>query len=696
MTTRRSLALLPVVLSALAGCTETAVEPPRDAAASDVSLVDVVVQAPDVPKLVVDSGPIVEDDAAVAPTLPGGDCDPIDPSVCAFPWPSNYYLQRDAARRTGYSLTFGATSLPANVGGDHVDPRPLQRLDGYGVGTPIMTSFPNLDITAMATEEHMDRSMAPAAAALLYEVQGTTLQRVPYFVELDSQEPMVARKILFLRPGVILKENTRYVVAFRDLRTTAGAAIAPSAAFQRLRDGMTAGDTALAPRQERFNEVFTLLEGAGVQRSTLTLAWDFHTGSSERIHGRLLAMRDDALMRVGPTGPRLVVDGTTTFLPMRDSSGRPFDENIAVELTGYIEVPHYTRPRRLGSLLGWQMNVDGERPVASGTRQARFWVRIPHSALGGAPHGLVLYGHGLLGSSEEVRAGYNGRIANTHNLIFFASNLTGMSEEDLSSVFATLRDVSNFTSTTDRLHQGMTEWVLLARAVREQLGSLPEVASRNIRVNRDELFYSGISQGGIFGGTFMAVTPDVTRGHLGVPGNNYFTLLHRSRDFTGYFEGLRRAYPSTADQAVGLAYVQLLWDSTDPVSYLRHIHQEPFPGNTAHEVIIAPARGDYEVAVFTNEIAARSDIGIPLMQNYDDVRRPFGIAQAPYPRRGSGVVLYNFGNAWPAPGNIPPPDMNDNPHGLPRQRDWHQRQMVTFFRTGEIVDTCGGDGCRPD
>lgn len=680
-------------LIALAGCTETA-EPIREAGPVDAALVDAsgadVAVSPDAPA-------VVDEDAGAPATLPEGDCDPLDPGECAFPWPSNLYLRRDATRRTGYALTFGPTSLPANTGGNHVDPRPLLRLDGYGVGTPVMTRFPNLDVTAMATEDHMERSMAADAAALLYEVEGTTLRRIPYFVELDAQEPMVERKILFLRPGVILKENTRYVVAFRNLRTTAGAAIDPSPAFARLRGGMTAGDMALASRQSRFDEVFTLLEGAGVQRSTLTLAWDFHTGSSERIHGRLLAMRDDALMRTGSSGPRLVVDGVTRFLPMRDGSGQPYDENIALELNGYIEVPHYTRQRRLGSLLGWEMNLDAnDRPVAMGTRQARFWVRIPHSALTGTPHGLVIYGHGLLGSAEEVRAGYNGRIANANNLIFFAANMSGMSEEDLSGVFATLRDASYFTSTTDRLHQGMTEWVLLARAVREQLGALPEVMSRGIRVNRDELFYSGISQGGIFGGTFMAVTPDVTRGHLGVPGNNYLTLLHRSRDFTGYFEGLRASYPSTADQAVGLAYVQLLWDSTDPVSYLRHIHQEPFAGNTAHEVILAPARGDYEVAVFTNEIAARSDFGVALMDHYDDQRTPFGITQAPYPRRGSGVVLYNFGNPWPAPGNVPPPDRNDNPHGLPRQREWHQRQMVTFFRTGEIIDVCGGDGCRPD
>ena len=692
--TSRLAPLALATLAALGACTETAADAPRDAAVvTDVPAHDVG----DLGSLVVDSGPLPEDDASVAASLPEGDCDPIDPSQCAFPWPSNLYLRRDAARRTGYSLTFGATSLPANGSRDPIDPRSLLRFDGYGLGSPIMTSFPDLDLAAMATEEHMDRSMAADAAALLYEVRGNTLQRIPYFVELDSQERVTARKTLFLRPGVILKEGTRYVVAFRNLRTTAGAAIAPSPAFARLREGTTAGDTALAPRQARFDEVFTLLEAAGVARSSLTLAWDFHTASSESLHGRLLAMRDDALTRVGPSGPRLTVDNVTSFLPARDASGRPYDENIALEISGTFEVPHYLRPRRLGSLQGWEMNYDPSgRPVANGTRQPRFWIRIPHSALRGEAHGLVMYGHGLLGSAEEVRAGYNGRIANANNLIFFASSLTGMSEEDLSGVFASLRDVSYFTSVGERLHQGMVEWVLLARAVREQLGGLSEVASRNIRINPSELYYSGISQGGIFGGTFMAVSPDVTRGHLGVPGNNYFTLLHRSRDFTGYLEGLRRNYTSTADQAIALAFVQLVWDGTDPVSYLRHIHESPFPGNSAHEVLIAPAKGDFEVAVFTNEITARSGLGVALMQNYDRERTPFGITQAPYPRRGSGVVLYDFGNAWPAPGNIPPAEVGANPHGLPRARDWHQRQMVTFFRTGEIIDTCGGDGCRPD
>ena len=45
------------------------------------------------------------------------------------------------------------------------------------------------------------------------------------------------------------------------------------------------------------------------------------------------------------------------------------------------------------------------------------------------------------------------------------------------------------------------------------------------------MFYDGNSQGGIIGGAFMAMSPDVSHGVLGVAGMNYSTLVERSEDF---------------------------------------------------------------------------------------------------------------------------------------------------------------------
>ena len=59
-------------------------------------------------------------------------------------------------------------------------------------------------------------------------------------------------------------------------------------------------------------------------------------------------------------------------------------------------------------------------------------------------------------------------------------------------------------------------------------------SSGNPVIDRSDVFYDGNSQGGIFGGTVMAIAQDITRGVLGVPGMNYSLLLTRSTDFSLY------------------------------------------------------------------------------------------------------------------------------------------------------------------
>ena len=98
----------------------------------------------------------------------------------------------------------------------------------------------------------------------------------------------------------------------------------------------------------------------------------------------------------------------------------------------------------------------------------------------------------------------------------------------------------------------------------------------------------------------------------------------------------------------------------------------------------------------TLEIAARSDVGLRVMANYDADRQVELVEPQPYPYSGSGIVLWHFGNAWPMPGNRPPPeDESGDPHEAPRHFDPHNDQMVHFFRTGEIMDVCHGLPC-PD
>ncbi|MDP3277613.1 MAG: hypothetical protein Q8Q09_20695 [Deltaproteobacteria bacterium] len=654
-----------------------------------------------------------QDDAAAESSVdarpePEG-CDPLDPGHCVFPFPSNLYLREDATRETGFTLQFGPRSLPRTNAGNFVDPAAWQRLDGYGLGVAAMTHVPNLDPAGLPTEYDIEPSMAADARIVYFQVVQaagtTTLRRVPYFAELDSQEPNAAEKSLFIRPALVLEPNTRYIIALRNLRRRDGSAVTASPAFASLRDRTAMSNPELAPRVTRFERMFAELTAAGIDRGTLSLAWDFNTGSSRAIHGPLLHMTRDAI-RQHPMGPEFRNVQVTEFTVAQNA-------DIAVEIRAQLETPHYMQERviRGHSWFVLRNGPDG-MPQSEGTRTVDLWIRIPRSAVRSAtnpnpmPHGLVQYGHGLMGSGDEVRAGYNGTLANENRLIFFSASLAGMSFEDFITVGQVLRDFTRFPFISDRLHQGLTDWVLLTRSMISRFAALPEVTSRGIVIAPDERFYSGISQGGIFGGTFLAISPDITRGHLGVPGNNYSTLLHRSVDFNGYFTVLRGAYANVRDQSVLLGLSQLLWDQTDPISYARHITAQPFTGLPTHYALLAPAKGDHQVAPTTNEVLARSDIGIALMTPYDGPTMPRTVTrvlEGTYPRRGSGVVLWDLGNPWQIAGNRTSSAeqlMLSDPHGRVRQmHTWHSRQMVHFFRgrpqteAPEIMDVCNGQAC---
>ena len=140
------------------------------------------------------------------------------PPACALPWPSNLYLKEDPARKTGYTLTFGASSLPHNRQMIPIDPAAYTKRDGYGVGTPILLVIPGLDLTGFATEDHVERSLDKDAPLLLLEDAGGVIRRVPYFVERDALEDSASRQTIFVRPAEILKEATRYVVVLRGLQ----------------------------------------------------------------------------------------------------------------------------------------------------------------------------------------------------------------------------------------------------------------------------------------------------------------------------------------------------------------------------------------------------------------------------------------------------------------------------------------------
>ena len=677
MQQRLALSLL-LTASLVAACTTDETAAPN----SQTNTSDVQVIAP----TDIDSGSRTD---VVVP--PQGLCDDIDPASCTLPWPSNHFLRYDPSRVTGYTLDFGNNTLPSNNKGKPIAGDMLARMDGYSVGTSIMAHFPNPDLTNAASERDLSPSLEKDHVSLLLEVgDDETLTQVPHWLEIDRRAGNFDEQMLFLRPGVILKPGTRYIVVFGDLRNMLFTKYERSPFMQKLfdREG--------GLRQPRFDNIFERLTSFGLKLEDITMTWDFVTASTQALHGTMIDMRDKALTATGSIGATIEI---TNF----KENTLEEDEYIWLDIQATFDAPNFMKEIPVPGSTAYRFNTDESgNLVQNGWRKEPVWIRVPQSARGGAPHALVNYGHGQNGLGSQVKAGHNRQPMYDHNLIYYGCNLLGMSESDVANILLLLVDLSDFEWIIDRLHQGLVNHVVLQRAMEQRFSQLPEIKERNIVISADEHFYSGISQGGIYGPSVVALSPYITRGHLGVPGTNYAQLISRSKNFDEFYAIFDGAYVNRMDQAIALEAVHTLWVQGDSVSWYRRLKADPVDSSITNEVLLTPAKGDIQVAVITSETIARTpELGVAVMENYDQERTVSLTEETPYPHQGSGIVLYNYGNPWPPPGNLSPDkyvghDPGTDPHGYARSESFHNFQMAHFFRTGTIIDVCGGDGCTPD
>ncbi|NJK32725.1 MAG: hypothetical protein HC927_10130 [Deltaproteobacteria bacterium] len=418
------------------------------------------------------------------------------------------------------------------------------------------------------------------------------------------------------------------------------------------------------------------LEQAGVARDSLQIAWDFTTASMENNTRALLHMRDDALgMYAEGEGPSFTITNV-------DSDYEP--DTIAYRIEGTIEVPLYLDQPGAGARL--VHGPDG-LPEQQGTAEYPFIALIPQSALM-EPAPLLQYGHGLLGGHGEVQASHLRTFLNEYNYIAFSVDWIGMADEDAIYIATMLVNGSmhDFEGVTDRLHQGVLNFLLASRMMRT---GFAEDEAFGPYVDPDNVYYLGISQGGIFGGTYMALTQDVLRGCVGVPGQPYNLLLNRSVDFDQYFALLVPGYDDSRDLQILLALLQMLWDQAEPTGYSYKVSDNMFPNTPEHQLLIRAAVGDHQVTTLgaPHRLAG---VGAPHLDT--GIREIWGLDVASGSNEGSTYVEYSFGLPMDPIGNVPQEACED-PHGKLRRLEEARMQLDTFFKTGVVENYCMDGVC---
>ena len=442
-----------------------------------------------------------------------------------------------------------------------------------------------------------------------------------------------------------------------------------------------------------MQDVLKALDGAGVKRDDLFLAWDFTVASQRNLSERMLHIRDNAFESLGNGAPAFQVTQVENNV----------DERVARRVTGTFTVPNYLTGDG-GPGNAFNTGEDG-LPQRHGDYTAPFTCILPRAAI--KADGTVararpaVYGHGLLGSEREVSAGNVRDMANEHNFVYCATKWIGLSQEDIGNAVAVLGDLSRFPTIADRLQQGILDTLFLGRLMTAGGGFVSDAAFQaqgKPVIDTRELFFDGNSEGGIMGGAATAVARDWTRAVIGVPAMNYSTLLQRSTDWDTYKAIFDPAYPDPTDHVLTIGIIQMLWDRGEADGYAQHLTRDPYPGTPAHEVLIHEAFGDHQVANIATEVEARS-IGArvhrPALADGRSTSRQqlWGMEELDGPYGGSSIVVWDSGAPAPPAGNVAPRDGAD-PHGDPRRSKEARQQKSDFLKhNGRVVDVCAGKPC---
>lgn len=615
-----------------------------------------------------------------------GACNPIDPAMCILPYPSLFHM-REGDTPTGYRVAFTSEALPVNSNQVKIDPKYFNEKDGFSTLGALLFFFPDVDLAGTIGHENLADYTRPDAKTVLLDVD--TGERVPHWIERDASAPSDATRMLIIHPAAPLRHGARYVVGVRGLTKKGGQPVEPSPAFAALRDKVGTDDGSVEGQRVHYNvDVFPALEEAGFARAELQLAWDFVTVSRQNSLGRMQYLRDDVLDAIGPMGPPYVIES------VEDEDCTLPDVSIGRTIVAEMTVPLYTEEDAPGALL--TRDVDG-LPFRNGEKTVDVLIRIPCSLIDQpkpVAGRVVQYGHGLLGGSGEARGGYLSRMADAYQWVIVASDWTGMKAEDTVSIVHVLtEDPTGFPTVPERSMQGFTEFIA---AMRMATGAL--VADKALQFTAgDSTIYSAIdptrrsyygnSQGGILGGAYLALSPDIERGVLGVGGMPYVLLLPRSADFDQFFALLRTYYKDQRDIMVLIALFQNLWDPGESAGWSWAMNREPDPKVGAKQVLLQVAIGDAQVTGLGAHIQARA-FGASTVA--PQTRPIFGVEEKQPGFSGSALVEWRYSDVPDPPAENLPPGGDTDPHECPRREAAAQQQLRDFLETGVVNQYCEG------
>jgi hypothetical protein len=621
-------------------------------------------------------------------SVPKG-CNPLAPAWdCLLPFPSDYFLVADSSLPSGKRVEYTGKALIKTPDDRVANPVDAHPADGASHQTQILAVFPEgVDDSNLVfhTGDVFD-SLLPSSPTLLIEAESG--EPVLHFSELDPLAGTDDRRAFLIRPLVRLKNATRYIVAVHGLLDHDQQPVRAPEGFRRIRDGEAGGHGILGPLAERYEDgIFPVLEAFGLSRADLQLAWDFTTETQEHVTRDMLTARDKTIELLSQNPPDVTINEVTD----------DYNEYIFRRVEGTITVPLFMESDQPNV---WLHRDAGGQVAQNGEVAVPFTVLIPRSiaALGPTdpPARLLQYGHGFFGARDnDSDIAHILPLLQQYKFVFVSVDWWGMTNQDvLFLVEAIAVRPSETLKFTDRVHQGMVNFIAMAYAARGPLLEQPELKiGPDPLYDPDRIYFYGLSQGGILGGTYAALSPNIERMTLGVGGAGMTFIMFRSGSCAELIGLIQTYIPDPLDTQKYAALMQTTFDRMDPITYAPYVLSQPLPDSPAsRRILIQMGIGDTQVPNLSTHLHARA-LGLPHLQPAP--REIPGLVKITAPA-DSALVEYDFG-IDPLPDILARPPPEGNPvHSGVRELDAARRQIDEFFREdGRIEHTCDGL-CDPE
>ncbi len=604
------------------------------------------------------------------------ECNPLGDVACLLPWPSSAYLIEDSTSATGFRVDLPAEGMPVNADNIPVLPDVYNAFDGFPTSGTMIAGFPT-GVSDVGLPTHTNVSDAMASDASVIVVNMTTGERLLIFAEPDMNAKLPEDRALLIRPLERMESGTRYAVGIRNtVKAADGSALPVPTGFASI----LAGDKMAHPRAERvedrYTEIFSKLDAAGMPKDELVLAWDFVTVSDEFITRDILSMRDQGLAAMEEK------TFTYEFEELRNDN----PAEVLRMMGGTYEVPNF-RSNLNRSTSDTVRDTDG-LPKMEGFATGNVGALVPRCVeTAPLPIPVIIFGHGMFGSGvDSLGNGFLQQLANDKCVVFVGGDFTGLTDSEFASVAFAMNDINKGIAMTETLAQSIVDFIILQKMLSGPYLTADEFMQDGQQIiDPTKITYFGASLGGIMGGVYMSYAPDITRGILGVPGGPWGLLFERSVFWPPLRVAMIGAYPEPWDYELNVALLGMLFEKVDPIATSHRVLSDPLPNATPKNLLLYMAMGDALVSNIASDVFARS-LDIPVIG--PSLRVPFGMEEK-MTGLVNGYTIYDEGVLpWPPNDNALIDLETNSTHQDVHDRGAVKRQISRFLLEGELINGC--------